>query len=70
MPEEWQSIIEELGSTLATIAPYQGAYAALYESEDGWERDTVHRWAHVMQAQPRGTVHRYSPTAHRSWRPR
>lgn len=70
MPDEWAAVIAELGSTIANVAPCVGPVAALYTSEDQWERDTVQRWAHVMQLQARNTVRRYSPTSNRRWRRR
>ena len=70
MPWEWSTLISELGSTIATVAPRRGREAVIYETEEQWERDTVHRWAHAMQVQARGTIRRYSPVASRPWRER
>jgi hypothetical protein len=67
MPQEWADVIARLGSTIAVVAPWRGRLAALNESEDHWERDTVHRWAHIMQRQPRSTVRRYGPSTHGLW---
>lgn len=72
MPEEWAAVIAELGSTIATIVPFDTRLpaAAPYLDEDAWERDSVHRWAHRMQQQPAGSAWRYSPGAARLWKPR
>jgi hypothetical protein len=41
----------------------------LYLTDDHWERDIVHRWAHVMEQQERSTVRRYWPGTHVAWAP-
>jgi hypothetical protein len=43
-----------LRRTRATIA-------IVHADGEAAKRETVHRWAHVMAAQPPGTVRRYSP---------
>jgi hypothetical protein len=63
MPADHGPLIDQLGLTVATIDP-------LHDEEhtvDQWRRDVVQRWAHAMQAQRQGSIHRYSLRWHRSW---
>jgi hypothetical protein len=69
MPEEWAAVIEELGSTIAIVAPRSGPQADLYATDDHWERDIVHQWASVMTEQERSTVRRFWPGTHVIWTP-
>lgn len=66
MPFDWPDLIVGLGITVATIDPRIPPNV----EDDEWHRDTVHRWAHQMSAQPQGSIHRYSPKGHRAWTPR
>ena len=56
--------------------PAPGAVAVVDADQTGewplaaWRREVVHRWAHVMQAQDRGSARRYGLTRHSAWRPR
>ena len=51
MPREHRSLLRELHATVAIV----------HADGEAAKRETVHRWAHVMAAQPTGTVRRYSP---------
>lgn len=64
LPAEHVELVAELGMALATIEWRSPAPAAGREQT---ARETCHRWAHVMVAQPAGTIHRYSPQRHRPW---
>jgi hypothetical protein len=66
MPDDHDSVLQELGVTLATVDPRrpQGI------DEDAWRRDVVHRWAHAMGNQAAGSIRRYSVARHGLWRPR
>jgi hypothetical protein len=66
MPSEHRGLIARSGLTLAIIAP-RTDYSF---SVQAWERETVHRWAHVIAAQSPASVMRYTPFGHATWRPR
>ncbi|HZL65279.1 MAG TPA: hypothetical protein VFD50_10120 [Thermoleophilia bacterium] len=66
MPLDWMDAIEAAGATVAVI---DSRHAADYLVAE-WYCDVTHRWAHVMQNQPAGSVHRYTARGHRKWRPR
>jgi hypothetical protein len=66
MPGAHGDVIAELGLTVATV---DGRRLEDHH-EDEWQRETIHRWAHVMQTQPDGSIRRYSPRSYRKWSPR
>jgi hypothetical protein len=66
MPGEHGKLIAKLGLTIATI---DGRRKPGWPPE-AWKKETLHRWAHVMQAQQSGTQRRYSPSGHATWTPR
>jgi predicted nuclease of predicted toxin-antitoxin system len=45
----------------ATVARTRAAIAIVHADGEAAKRETVHRWAHVMAAQPPGSVRRYAP---------
>ena len=51
MPREHRGLLRELRATVAIV----------HAESEAAKRETVHRWAHLMAAQPAGTVRRYSP---------
>ncbi len=51
MPREHRDLLRESGLTVAIV----------HADGEAAKRETVHRWAHVMAAQPPGTIRRYSP---------
>jgi hypothetical protein len=64
LPEEQADLLDRLGLTVATVewrsrAPRAGREQAA--------RDTCHRWAHAMAAQPARSRRRYSPERNRRW---
>lgn len=63
MPGVHREVVTTLGLTIATI---DGRHPP-GSREDERQRDAVHRWAHVMQAQPELSIRRYSPSAYRNW---
>jgi hypothetical protein len=63
MPLEHGKLITKLGLTIATI---DGRRKPGWPPE-AWKKETVHRWAHVMQEQQSGTCRRYSPSGHATW---
>lgn len=66
MPAEHGPVIVELEATIATISTEVPEGLTEFQ----WRVDVIHRWAHAMQAQPRGTVRRYSLNGSTVWRPR
>src|SRR5258708_14030284 len=66
MPSEHGALLTSSGLTLAVVAPRADRTFTL----QGWERETVHRWAHLIANQPAGSLVRYTPYGHASWRPR
>jgi hypothetical protein len=68
LPAAHADVVAEVSATIATIDPKRSAIYA--EDEDAWGREVVHRWAHVMERQPRGSVRRYSERGGRKWSPR
>jgi hypothetical protein len=44
-----------------TLRRTRATVAVVHADGEAAKRETVHRWAHVMAAQPPGTVRRYSP---------
>jgi hypothetical protein len=66
MPSEYQRLLSEAGLTLAVVAPRSDRSFTV----QAWERETVHRWAHLMATQSAGSLMRYTPFAHSLWRPR
>ena len=51
MPREHRALLREHRVTVAVV----------HADGEAAKRETVHRWAHVMATQPRGSVRRYSP---------
>jgi hypothetical protein len=68
MPGEHAVVIAELKITIATIDGRPQSYAG-YPTQDCWKRDVIHRWAHVMEVQPAGSVRRYG-RSHQVWKQR
>jgi hypothetical protein len=66
MPGEHEKLLDKLGLTVATI---DGRRKPGWPPEE-WKRETIHRWAHVIQVQEPGTCRRYSPAGHDLWRER
>lgn len=64
LPAEQASAVAELGATVATV---QAEGRSRGVDEERFARETCHRWAHAMAAQPPGAVRRYSPSANRPW---
>ena len=76
MPAEHASVLAAFNATVATVTPWRkdDAFVGRWEgadhrSEEEWEREIVHRWAHTIQAQKRGTIRRYGLTSSAMWRP-
>jgi hypothetical protein len=66
MPAEHPALFTRLHPTVATIDPRRPSGV----TELAWRLDVLHRWAHVIQEQTRGSVRRYSLRASRPWTPR
>jgi hypothetical protein len=66
LPEDHATELAEIGGTIATISPDREPGWGL----DAWRSEIVHRWAHVMHEQERGTSRRYGLRRHTAWRPR
>lgn len=56
LPREHADGLAASGLTVAVIAAGRSGAAA-----EARKRETVHRWAHVIAAQPVGTIRRYPP---------
>lgn len=65
MPAVHAGVILKVGATLATVdrrrPPGYG------RDEDAWGREVVHRWAHLIERQPSGSIRRYSAGGGRRW---
>jgi hypothetical protein len=59
MPEEHAQLLARWQLTIAVVDPL---FSAPYTQEQ-WKHEVVHRWAHKMQKQRRGTILRYSVRA-------
>lgn len=77
MPLAHRSLVKSLECTIATIEPWSrhpGLVVSPFPEEisdqEAYEREIVHRWAHSMHSQERGTVRRYYVSTHRTWTPR
>jgi hypothetical protein len=66
MPSEHGDLLARSGLTLAVLAPRTDRAFSL----QAWERETVHRWVHLIATQSDGSVVRYTPFGHSMWRPR
>lgn len=64
MPATHAEELRRFGTTVAVIVPWERASGL---EEPQWERDIAHRWAHLMEEQPRGTVYRYSRRGRKRW---
>lgn len=63
MPGDHGDVIVEVVATIATVDSRCPPGYGL----DGYRREVVHRWAHVIAEQPAGLVRRYSLQGHRKW---
>lgn len=73
MPFEHSEVIERFGATIATIdGEWEKCCTAngLNLTQQEFNHETVHRWAHVMAEQTEGQVRRYSPLKNSVWTPR
>jgi hypothetical protein len=66
MPGEHESLLDKLSLTVATV---DGRRKAGWPPEE-WKKETIHRWAHIVQRQEPATCRRYSPSGHDLWRRR
>ncbi|HET6551858.1 MAG TPA: hypothetical protein VFG79_25540 [Solirubrobacter sp.] len=66
LPEDHADALAEVGGTVATVHPDREPGWGV----DAWRREIVHRWAHAIHEQARGTVRRYSLRRHAIWRRR
>lgn len=65
LPAVHADVIQEMSTTLATVdARRPPTYLG---DEDGWGREVVHRWAHLMEKQSPGSIRRYSTGGGRRW---
>lgn len=53
--------------TLAVVAPHDPGSGL---TEDQWEREIVHQWVRQIEAQPHGSIRRYTLAGPRRWTPR
>lgn len=66
MPAEHGKLLGKLGLTVATV---DGRRKPGWPPEE-WKKETVHRWAHIIQLQEPGICRRYSVAGHDPWRER
>ncbi|MBI5158375.1 MAG: hypothetical protein HZA58_10270 [Acidimicrobiia bacterium] len=59
MPQEHGHLLARWGLTVAVIDPQR----TWPYTQEQWKQDVLHRWAHKMQEQKRGTAFRYSVQA-------
>lgn len=64
LPDSHGDAVRRVRATVATISAELDADWML----DAWRREIVHRWAHAMGGQKRGSVRRYSLRRHAAWR--
>lgn len=76
MPAEHSAVLASVSATVATIRSWNAKDADIgswegqkHRTEDEWSQEIVHRWAQAMQAQRTGTIRRYGPHSHATWRP-
>ncbi len=62
MPIEFEDALRDTGIALAVIDGDHGK-----TPQEAWKRDTVHRWAHVIEEQAPGVWRRYSPHRRGQW---
>ncbi len=66
MPATHAAVISKTRLTLAIIDP---VHPPEY-SHDEWDREVVHKWAHKMEEQERGSIRIYTVRGSREWKPR
>lgn len=64
LPDEQAHLLDQLSVTVATL---EWRSRAPRTGREQSARDTLHRWAHAMAAQPAGSRRRYSPERNRRW---
>lgn len=66
MPATHRPVLDEMGTTLATL---DGRWKRTGLHQETYKCEVVHRWAHAMAIQRPGTLRRYSVGGHRLWTP-
>ena len=66
MPATHAAVLDETNLTVAIVDPDRPPE---YQ-DDEWDREVIHRWAHKIEVQPRGSVRVYSSAGSRQWRRR
>jgi len=76
MPAEHGTLLAQVRATVAVLRPWKrdAAHVGSWEgqehrSEEEWMEEIVHRWAHTIHAQRKGTIRRHSINTHALWRP-
>ncbi len=64
MPATHVDDLKRFETTLAVIVPWDPSHGL---SETEWEREIAHRWAHLMEAQPTGSILRYALNGRKTW---
>ena len=64
MPREHAELFKRWRPTVAIIDPL---HPSVYQGDDSWHWEIVHRWCHRMQVQQQGTVYRYNAAGARRW---
>ncbi len=68
LPAAHAPVVAEVQATIATVDPRRTS--TYTDDEDAWGREVAHRWAHMMERQPKGSIRRYSDRGGRKWAPR
>ncbi len=58
-----------LAETRLTVAIVDPDHPRVY-TDDQWDREIVHKWAHKIEYQARGSIRVYTVAGSRQWRPR
>jgi hypothetical protein len=66
MPADHGPLMKQMGITVAIV----GLGRPSGYLPDAWEAELIHRWAHRIEVQAKGTVLRYSARSATVWRPR
>lgn len=66
MPRQHAPMFKQLGVTAATIDP-RFDHVKIGLDQEQMNRETVHRWAHLMATLSAGEVRRFNPLGHRRW---
>jgi predicted nuclease of predicted toxin-antitoxin system len=74
LPADHAAALKSANATVAIVASWEEPEATVahwdgkvHRNEDEWDQEIVHRWAHIITLQGRGTVRRYRPNGYGKW---